>query len=78
MDAETREMHLTAGEHYGRKATCGLKVDYKSEESANKAVAAMGAKGSKVMEAYPCFWCDGWHIGREMTETEVTRFSNGR
>jgi hypothetical protein len=75
MNEETRAMHLAAGKAYGRGATCGVKVDYTNETSADKAAAAMTAKnaGTKVLEAYPCYWCCGWHIGRAMTEPEMAR-----
>jgi len=74
MDKDTRMMHLAAGMAYGEDATCGSKIDYRSQESADKAAAAMSAKGSKTLEAYPCFWCSGWHIGRAMTDEERERF----
>jgi len=74
MEPDIRMMHLAAGFAYGKDATCGTKVDYKSEPSADKAAAAMSAKGSKTLEAYPCFWCHGWHIGRAMTTEEQERF----
>lgn len=71
------DQHLKAGEIYGLDATCGglekkkkKKIDYKSRESASKAARAMMRKGSKPLEPYPCFWCGGWHIGREMQYEE--------
>jgi len=75
MDDRTRRLHLAAGRAYGRDATCGTKVDYKSEETAGKAAAGMMSKGSKDLEPYPCFWCDGWHIGRRMSNEELERFT---
>lgn len=73
MDEVTRQLHLDAGRRYGREATCGVKIDYKSEASAQRAATKMMAKGSKELEAYPCAWCDGWHIGRKMSEEELYR-----
>lgn len=63
------EQHLLAGKLYGEDATCGgiekkKKIDYKSYASASKAAMAMMRKGAKDLESYPCYWCDGWHIGR--------------
>ncbi len=75
-DAE-RDMHLRAGLHYGRRATCGEKIDYKSEGTAVKAAAAMTRKNHRAVEGYPCFWCAGWHVGREMTPEEREQFSAG-
>lgn len=76
MERDARRMHLIAGAVYGRGHTChnGQKVDYKSEASAVKAAAKMKAKSNRDLEAYPCFWCSGWHIGREMTQEEYIYF----
>lgn len=79
MDEATRRMHLRAGLFYGRTATCGdgilkpLKQDYRSEEGAKKGIRGLRAR--KPLEAYPCPFCKGWHIGRMMTPEEVARFS---
>jgi len=74
MDDHTRTMHLAAGLAYGREATCGLKIDYRSESSAERAAEAMTAKSGRALEAYPCVWCEGWHIGRKMDEKERQEF----
>lgn len=82
MDEAERKLHLVAGVTYGRTATCGSpekpKIDYKSEETAVKAAASLTAKRAdgKVLEAYPCFWCSGWHIGRKMTDEEREQFQD--
>lgn len=70
MEEAERQMHLRAGRAYGRMATCGRKQDYKSEETASDAAERMSIKFERALEAYPCAWCDGWHIGREMTPEE--------
>lgn len=76
MDDLTRRIHLLAGEEYGRKATCrnGLKINYQSEDTANKAALRMTAKTDRNMEGYPCFWCSGWHVGRTLSQEEIDRF----
>ena len=76
MDEATRQMHLEAGRQSGRDATCGPKIDYKSEESAVRAAEAMNSKQKvrKPLEAYPCYWCEGWHIGRAMSTEELAEF----
>lgn len=71
----TYEQHLNAGAIYGEDATCGgitkkKKIDYKSMSTAQKSADAMMRKGSKDLEPYPCYWCEGWHIGRSMTQEE--------
>jgi hypothetical protein len=77
MDDSTMAMHLAAGRAYGEEATCGRKVNYKTEASADRGAAAMTAKRTdgKVLEAYPCWWCKGWHIGRAMGEDERSEFA---
>jgi hypothetical protein len=74
MDAVIVAMHLAAGREYGREATCGTKVKYGSEETAIFVAANMTIKFNRSMEGYPCFWCDDWHIGREMTPEECEQF----
>lgn len=76
MDEETMQLHIAAGHFYGRDASCGNKIDYKSESSAQRAADAMMAKGSKELEPYPCAWCSGWHIGRKMTQEELRTCAN--
>jgi hypothetical protein len=71
-----RALHLVAGLAYGREATCGVKIDYENPETAHRAAAQVSAKnerlrpGARVLEAYPCPWCLGWHIGRALTRDE--------
>jgi hypothetical protein len=79
MDPKTHELHLAAGRAYGRDATCGKKVDYKSESTADRAAQAMNkfAKTRHELEAYPCAWCEGWHIGRAMTQEELMQVQLG-
>ena len=67
MDAKTIAWHLDIGRLAGKESACGKKVDYKSEATAEKAAASMNKKSDRVLEAYPCYWCRGWHIGRKMT-----------
>ncbi len=74
MDTETYQMHLVAGRTYGPDSACTGKLDYGSEESATKVAEKMSIKFCRDLEAYPCTWCGGWHIGRALTEDEVERF----
>lgn len=75
MDEAERQMHLKAGLAYGRERTCGVKHNFKSEETAVKVAPRLSEKFGHVMEGYPCAFCDGWHVGREMTPEERARFS---
>lgn len=73
-----RAIHLIAGLAYGYNATCGVKIDYRSAETAAKAATQLMEKNrtSRLrspgypLEAYPCPWCLGWHIGRALTTDE--------
>jgi len=50
-----------------------------TEAAATKAAAALARTlEHKKIEAYPCWWCHGWHIGREMDAAERKRFSSWR
>jgi hypothetical protein len=75
MSEEEIQVHLKAGEAYGRDATCGTKVNYAGEERAVLAAKRLSEKYRRDLEGYPCFWCKGWHIGRAMTKEEWAEFS---
>lgn len=76
MDERIHAAHIAAGRMYGREATCGNKYNHGSEEKAASAAAALmrSGKARHTVEAYPCAWCDGWHIGRRMTMDEMAAF----
>lgn len=71
MDEKTQRKHLAAGRLAGWERTCRAKVDYKTEESAERAAVAMTSKFGRELEGYPCYFCHGWHIGRRMSEAEL-------
>jgi hypothetical protein len=73
MDELERRMHLKAGELFGQEPTCGKKQDFKTEETAAKVAPKLSAKFEHEMEAYPCFFCGGWHVGRTMEDHERLR-----
>lgn len=76
MEDEKVQLHLAAGEAYGREATCGTKHNHETEGHAAKATASLNRSGKAhhEVEAYPCFWCGGWHVGRKMDEAELAQF----
>lgn len=76
MDDSLHNLHLIAGKYYGEEKTCSNKIDYKSLETAEKAGLKMTKKTSKNLEAYPCYFCKGWHIGRKLTQEEIEFFSD--
>jgi len=58
-----RWWHYYIGWRTGREKACGKKVNYKSLESSTKAAIKLSEKWETKLEAYPCIWCKGWHIG---------------
>ena len=60
----------------GEERTCGKKVRYPAEESAQRAAIEMNKKPTtkKPLEAYPCPFCDNWHIGRAMSLDELRKY----
>jgi hypothetical protein len=72
MEDSIKKLHLIAGEKAGKEKTCGSKIKY-SEASAVKAAAKMNTKPTtrKELEAYPCFFCGQWHVGRKMSKEEL-------
>ena len=76
MDAELQQLHLNAGRKAGVERTCGKKVRYPSEESAVRAADEMNHKPTtkKPLEAYPCPFCEQWHIGRAMSIDELRSY----
>jgi hypothetical protein len=78
MEKILQELHIKAGLIIGKDSTCGNKIDYKTEVSADRAVESMNVKSKtrNILEAYPCAFCHGWHIGRQMTKAELESYSN--
>ena len=77
MTPDLHAMHIAAGIAAGRDRTCGKKVGYTSEASAQAGADAMNRKpGTRnVLEAYPCAFCARWHVGRKMSEAELAAAS---
>lgn len=71
MDTYLQELHKKYALRAGKDRSCGNKVDYKSYETANKTALKLSVKFKKEMEAYPCPYCDGWHIGRKLSTDEL-------
>ena len=78
MDPSLEALHKTAGLKAGEERTCGKKVRYSAEDSANRAAVEMNAKPTtrKALEAYPCPFCALWHVGRKMSLEELTAASS--
>ena len=76
MDEDIYNLHLEAGKAIGRDKTCGRKIDYKTEQKAIESATRMNLKPNtrNILEAYPCAFCHGWHIGRAMTKEELESY----
>jgi|3_EtaG_2_1085321.scaffolds.fasta_scaffold04441_3 hypothetical protein len=71
MDNKTKQLHLNAARKAGIANSCTEKIDYKNFETALKSSILMSGKYKKPLEPYPCPFCEGWHIGREMSRKEL-------
>jgi hypothetical protein len=84
MNEAIYNLHLNAGQAIGKDKTCGCKIDYKTEVTASEAADSakrtlrerMNSKPNtrNILEAYPCAFCQGWHIGRAMTREELESY----
>jgi len=46
-----------------RNGVFNRKVDYKSQETAEKSAVKLTVKFNRPFDAYQCWFCRGWHIG---------------
>jgi hypothetical protein len=76
MDEDIQKLHIQAGLVIGKEKTCGKKINYLTEDQAAESVEKMNSKAStrNTLEAYPCAFCQGWHIGREMSRSELESY----
>ncbi|WP_310483564.1 hypothetical protein [Chamaesiphon sp. VAR_48_metabat_403] len=76
MNEDIYSLHLNAGKAIGKDKTCGSKIDYQTELTASEAAERMNSKPNtrNILEAYPCAFCQGWHIGRAMTKEELESY----
>jgi hypothetical protein len=58
-------MSLKFWQFFDRLVSCGDKVRYGHEQTADDAARAMAQKGRKGLESYRCRYCDKWHIGHK-------------
>jgi hypothetical protein len=69
MTNDTFIKHYIISAISGQEHSCGNKIDYKSEQTATKSADKINTKrGDNKLEAYPCYWCEGWHIGHKFVE----------
>ena len=79
MDEDIYNLHLKEGISIDKDRTCCNKTNYKSEEKAIDAAEQMNGKPNtrNILEAYPCAFCQGWHIGRAMARAELESYLDG-
>lgn len=76
MSNELIELHLNAARKAGSEASCGKKQNHITYWCAYKAALSLNAsgKGRHLVEPYPCPFCQGWHVGRVMSEQELRSY----
>ena len=75
MHEDLYNLHLLAGKKCGEEKTHKGKRSFSDEESALKASVSHNNWDKRYhdVEPYPCFYCEGWHIGRIMPEEELKK-----
>lgn len=60
-----RDARVTA--EYGESGhrSCGKKYRYATEAEALSAATRRVLKGAPMLRAYPCGYCDGWHLTKQ-------------
>jgi hypothetical protein len=78
MNKDLQQLHIKVGIIIGKEKTCGKKINYQTEETAIEAAEQMNQKPNtrNTLEAYPCGFCNDWHIGRKMTKAELESYLN--
>jgi hypothetical protein len=80
MDKKIYDLHIKSGQIAGKEKTCGKKNAYENEEAGQKAASAHNRwdKRRHDVEAYPCAFCDKWHIGNIMPVELMEEIINGK
>jgi hypothetical protein len=73
MDELIAAMHRAAGRAYGYAKTCMDKGKFRSYDAARQLAEGMSTNNNPV-EAFPCVYCESWHVGRTLTPEEGARF----
>jgi hypothetical protein len=78
MNEDIQKLHIQAGLVIGKAKTCGKKINYVLEEKAGQYAEKMNSKAStrNTLEGYPCAFCGGWHVGKEMSRSELESHLN--
>ncbi len=75
MSPELHQLHLEAGKKCGVEHTCGNKIKFSHEELAEKHAKAHNKWEERRhdVEAYPCGFCNHWHVGRIISQVELEK-----
>jgi hypothetical protein len=76
MNVDIQKLHIQAGLVIGIDKICGKKINYATEEKAAQYAEKMNSKAStrNTLEGYPCAFCQGWHVGKEMSRSELESY----
>jgi RNA processing factor Prp31 len=76
MNEDIQKLHIQAGLVIGKDKTCGKKINYTNEDKAAQYAEKMNSKAStrNTLEGYPCVFCRGWHVGKEMSRSELESY----
>jgi hypothetical protein len=76
MNEDIQKLYVQVGLVIGQEKTCGKKINYVTEDKAAQSAEKMNSKAStrNTLEGYPCAFCQGWHVGREMSRSELESY----
>jgi len=80
VNVQDTALHRAAALYYGSRASHAGKIDWHSEERALRAGDAINGRNianddPRRVEAYPCVYCAGWHVGRVLSPAEREWFT---
>lgn len=67
--------HLIAARCFGKESSCGTKIRHRSFSAAQVAAQSATIKYGTAKAPYPCPFCDGWHVGRAMSQKELSKYA---
>ena len=78
MDQNEYNLQLKIAILCGEKNSCGTKINYKSEATSVKKALEINMKKGRNLEAYPCPFCNGWHLGSKKTKEDIDKITEGK
>ena len=75
MDPAEFDLQIRARRVKGEWGNCTHFPHYHNELDASMAAAEVADQVERKTEAYPCYFCGGWHAGWALTEEEREQFS---